>query len=126
MGEKRQRQNKSRVSWSSMIKNALMHCGLLPMCGNTRWHNPLQQTLSTIIQASQSKREEKKSYLLMLMIVAALMCLELVDPAVPLLAKLAVERLAGFAGGLCLYTPSETATFFAQDRQYGGNNIASR
>ena len=44
----------------------------------------------------------------MLMIVAPLMCLKFVDPAVPLLAELAVERLAGFAGGLCLYTLSET------------------
>ena len=30
------------------------------------------------------------------------MSLELVDPAVPLLAELAVEGLAGFAGGLGL------------------------
>ena len=105
-----QRQKKRRAFCSSMIMKVLMPCGLLPMCGDTHWHNPLQQTLSTMIQASQSERQEKKSYLLMLMIVAALMCLELVDPAVPLLAKLAVERLAGFAGRLCLYTPSETVT----------------
>ena len=38
----------------------------------------------------------------MLMIIAPLMSLELVDPAVPLLAELAVEGLAGFAGGLGL------------------------
>ena len=44
----------------------------------------------------------------MLMIVASLMCLEFIDPAVPLLAELTVERLAGFAGGLCLYMVSET------------------
>ena len=47
-------------------------------------------------------------YLLMLVIITPLMCLELVDPAVSLLAELTVERLAGFAGGLCLYTLSET------------------
>lgn len=44
----------------------------------------------------------------MLMVIAPLMCLEFIDPAVPLLAELTVERLAGFAGGLCLYTLSES------------------
>ena len=38
----------------------------------------------------------------MLMIIAPFMGLELVDPAVPLLAELAVEGLAGFAGRLSL------------------------
>lgn len=38
------------------------------------------------------------------------MCLELVDPAVPLLAELTVEGLAGFAGGLCLCKQSEYGT----------------
>ena len=47
-------------------------------------------------------------YLLMLVIITPLMCLKFVDPAVPLLAELTIERLAGFAGGLCLYTQSET------------------
>lgn len=46
---------------------------------------------------------EKDTYLLMLMIIAPLMCLEFIDPAVPFLAELTVERLAGFAGGLRLY-----------------------
>lgn len=44
----------------------------------------------------------------MLMVIAPLMCLELIDPAVPLLAEITVERLAGFARGLCLYMLSET------------------
>ena len=49
-----------------------------------------------------------RKYLLMLVIIAPLMCLKLVDPAVPFLAELTVERLASFAGGLCLDAPSET------------------
>ena len=44
----------------------------------------------------------------MLMIITPLMCLELVDPAVPFLAELTVKGLAGFAGGLCLRRPSES------------------
>ena len=44
----------------------------------------------------------------MLMIIAPLMCLELIDSAVTFLAELTVERLAGFAGGLCLYKLSES------------------
>lgn len=44
----------------------------------------------------------------MLMIIAPLMCLEFIDPAVPLLAEITVERLASLAGGLCLHTLSET------------------
>lgn len=44
----------------------------------------------------------------MLMIITPLMCLELVNPAVPFLAELTVKGLAGFAGGLCLRRPSES------------------
>ena len=46
----------------------------------------------------------------MLMVIAPLMCLEFVDPAVTLLAELTVKRLAGFPGGLCLHTSSEMGT----------------
>ena len=67
---------------------------------------------------------EKKTYLLMLMIIAPLVCLEFVDPAVPLLAELTVERLAGFAGGLCLYHAIRDGN--AQDRQRNCHSIASR
>lgn len=59
-------------------------------------------------QLAQFKKSEKNTYLLVLMIIAPLMCLEFIDPAVPFLAELTVERLAGFAGGLCLYILSET------------------
>ena len=56
----------------------------------------------------QCEKGDKDTYLLMLMVIAALMCLEFIDPAVPFLAELTVERLAGFAGGLCLCMLSET------------------
>ena len=44
----------------------------------------------------------------MLMVITPLMCLEFIDPAVPFLAELTVEGLAGFTGGLCLDVPSDT------------------
>lgn len=50
----------------------------------------------------------------MLMVIAPLMCLELVDPAITLLAELTVERLASLAGGLCLCRLSETKTLRAR------------
>lgn len=50
----------------------------------------------------------------MLMVIAPLMCLELVDPAITLLAELTVERLAGFAGGLCLCRLSENQSLGAR------------
>ena len=48
------------------------------------------------------EERRQKTHLLMLMIITPFMCLELVHPAVPLLAELAEERLAGFARRLCL------------------------
>ena len=50
----------------------------------------------------------------MLMIVAPFMGLELVDPAVPLLTQLTVERLAGFTGRLCLRRLSEYDNYLEQ------------
>ena len=60
----------------------------------------------------------------MLMIIAPLMCFEFIDPAVPFLAELTVERLAGFAGGLCLLHAIRDRS--PQDRQDAGSCIASR
>ena len=70
--------------------------------------DPLQQTLVIKSQPRPSERWGKETYFLMLMIITPLVCLELVDPAVPFLAELTVKRLAGFAGGLCLRRPSES------------------
>ena len=39
----------------------------------------------------------------MLVVVTPLVCLELIDPTVPLLAQVAVEGLASFAGGFGLF-----------------------
>ena len=44
----------------------------------------------------------------MLMVIAPFMSLEFIYSTVPFLAELAIERLAGFAGGLRLQTPSGT------------------
>lgn len=43
------------------------------------------------------------TYLLMQMIITALMCLELVDAAIALIAQIAEERFASFAGGFGLF-----------------------
>lgn len=50
----------------------------------------------------------------MLMVIAPLMCFKLVDPAITLLAELTVERLAGFAGGLCLCRLSKNQSLRAR------------
>ena len=68
---------------------------------------------------------KKGTYLLMLMIIAPLMCLEFIDSAIALLAELTIERLAGLAGGLCLYTLSEKGNV-CEGKQDAGNYIASR
>lgn len=62
----------------------------------------------------------------MLMVIAPLMCLELVDPAVTLLAELTVERLAGFAGGLRLCRLSENKALRARLETRGGIKVKSQ
>ena len=73
---------------------------------NTRRHATMNLT-ALLTQLARNDIREKDTHLLMLMVIAPLMCLEFIDPAVSFLAELTVERLAGFAGGLCLYLLSE-------------------